>query len=304
MQLSHLHRLTLRQLDVFLAVCQQHSYSKAAEQLALTQPAVSSQIRSLEDVVKQPLFDYVGKQLFLTKAGERVERAARDLKQRLINLEIELNEMHGQLAGSLNLVIETSAVQMIPRYLQRFSARHPNVDIVLQVENHQNLLRRLKENLDDLAVLTRVPGDRGLNFTPFAEHQLVAVANPNHPLCHKTDVALVELLEHTLLAREPGSGTAQIFDEFCLQQSCVIKHRRQLGSNQAILHTLLLPNSKENLYAILPKLLVEEAMDKGQLKTIPINSIPIRRSWCSAYPRGKHPNPVAEAFLKNLHTPL
>ncbi|MBD2859589.1 LysR family transcriptional regulator [Spongiibacter sp. KMU-158] len=305
MKLSHLNRLTLRQLDVFLAVCQQRSYSRAAEQLALTQPAVSAQIRSLETLIQQPLFDYIGKQLFLTKAGELVERAARDLKQRLINLEIELNELHGRLAGRLNLAIETSAEQLLPRYIQRFSERHPEVEIVLQVENHQGLLRRLSDNLDDLAVLTRVPGDRGLNFTPFAEHQLLAVACPNHPLTQRSDVSLMEVLGYTLLARESGSGSAQIFEDFCQQQSCVIKRRRQLGSNQAILHSLLAQShTDDHHYAILPKLLVEEEIRMGRLKTIEVNSMPIRRSWCSAYPRGKHLNPVAEAFLKNLHMPL
>ena len=97
MEVSYLNRLTLRQIDVFLAVCLHRSYSKAAEQLSLTQPAVSSQIRSLEEVVGQALFDYIGKQLFLTAAGDVMLRAARELKQRLVHLEIELTDLHGRL---------------------------------------------------------------------------------------------------------------------------------------------------------------------------------------------------------------
>ena len=303
MQLSYLQRLTLRQIDVFLAVCQQRSYSRAAEQLALTQPAVSSQIRSLEELVREPLFDYIGRQVYLTAAGEVVEKAARELRQRLVHLEIELAEMHGRLSGTLNIAIETSADYLLPRYIRRFRSLHPDVDVVLHVENHQRLLARLQDNLDDLAVLTRVPGDRDLTFTPFAEHQLVAVTTPDHPLAGKTDISLPELLAYPLLSREPGSGSAQIFEEFCQQQSCVIKHRRQLGSNQVILHTLLAgPGSGE--YAVLPRQMIDPASDRGLLIPLAVGSMPIRRSWCSAYPRGKHLNPLAEAFLKTLHAPV
>lgn len=302
MQLSFLKRLTLRQIDIFLAVCQHRSYSRAAEQLSLTQPAVSAQVRSLEDLIRQPLFDYLGRQLYLTPAGELMERAARELKQRLVHLEIELTEMHGRLRGKLNIAIETSADYLIPRYIQHFSQKHPDVEVVLHVENHQRLLTRLQDNLDDLAVLTRVPGDRDLNYTPFAEHQLIAVARPEHPLAGKSDVSLLELLTFRLLSREPGSGSVQVFEEFCQLQSCVIKRRRQLGSNQAILHTLLADAGSRD-YAVLPRQLAEPALEAGQLQSLAVNSMPIRRSWCSAFPRGKHLNPLANAFLKTLHAP-
>lgn len=303
MKLSFLHRLTLRQIDVFLAVCQHRSYSKAAEHLALTQPAVSAQIRSLEELVREPLFDYIGKRLYMTATGELLERAAREINQRLIHLEIELTEMAGRLSGTLHLAIETSADYLIPRYIHRFCSQHPDVEVVLHVENHQRLLARLNQNLDDLAVLTRVPSDSGINFTPFAEHQLIAVACPEHPLTLKKDVALVELLSYRLLAREPGSGSIQVFEEFCQQQSCVIKRRRQLGSNQTILQTLLIDANAED-YAVLPRPLVEQAIRNNQLHSISVNSMPIRRSWCSAYLKKKHLNLLAQAFLKILHGPV
>lgn len=303
MKLSVLQRLTLRQIDVFLAVCQHRSYSRAAEQLALTQPAVSSQIRSLEALTQQPLFNYIGKQLYLTAAGELVARAAREIKQRLVHLEIELTEMHGRLSGRLNIAIETSADYLLPGYIHRFCQQHPDVDVVLHVENHQRLLSRLQDNLDDFAVLTRVPNDSGLHFVPFAEHQLIAVVCPGHPLAGKPSVALQELLAYRLLSREPGSGCAQIFEEFCQQQSCVIKQRRRLGSNQAILFTLLVDGDCMD-YAVLPRHVVEPGIAAGQLKSLAVNGMPIRRSWCSAYLRGKHLNPLAEAFLAALQAPV
>tara|TARA_R110000782_G_scaffold19075_5_gene51887 strand:+ start:346 stop:1290 length:945 start_codon:yes stop_codon:yes gene_type:complete len=301
LEVSYLNRLTLRQLDVFLAVCQHRSYSKAAQQLALTQPAVSSQIRSLEDVVGQALFDYLGKQLFLTSAGELMQRAARDLKQRLVHLEIELTELHGRLQGSLNIAIESSAEQLLPSYINQFCLQHPDVNISLHVVNHQRLLERLADNLDDLAIMTQVPEGRALSYTPFAEHQLLVVASPNHPLTQQSEshgISLIQLLEHPLLLREPGSGSRQIFESFCRQQSCVIQYVRQVGSNLAIRQCLLNGDG----CAVLPAALVAEDISTGKLRELAVDGFPIRRSWCAVYPKGKHLNPLTKAFYELLQT--
>ncbi len=296
-QTSYLQRMTLRQIDVFLAVCQQLSYSRAAEQLALTQPAVSAQIRSLEGLIKQPLFDYVGRQLYLTPAGELLQRAARDLQQRLVNLEIELTELHGKLQGKLSIVAESSADTLIPAYINQFCQQHPDAEISLQVENHQNLIKRLQDNLHDLAILTMVPSDQGLHYTPFAEHQLLAVAASDHPLAQRDRVTLPELLAQRLLLREAGSGSRKVLEEHCLQQSCVIRHARQLGSNQAIRHSL--PGSRD--CAVLPRSIAQQGIADGTLRELAVENFPIRRSWCSAYQRGKHLSPLATAFLHFLH---
>lgn len=297
MQVSYLNRLTLRQLDVFLAVCLHRSYSKAAQQLALTQPAVSSQIRSLEEVVGQALFDYLGKQLFLTSAGEVMLRAARELKQRLVLLEIELTELHGRLQGSLNIAIESSAEYLLPAYINDFCLLHPGVDISLHVVNHQRLLERLHDNLDDLAVMTQVPEGRALIYTPFAEHQLLVVTRPDHPLSQRTDVSLIELLEYPTLLREVGSGTRKIFEHFCRQHGCLIQRHRQIGSHQAIKMAL----TGGEHFAVLPQAIIAGEISAGHLTTIDVTGFPIRRSWCTVYPKGKHLNPLTKAFHDFLH---
>jgi DNA-binding transcriptional LysR family regulator len=297
MQISFLNRLTLRQLEVFLTVCLHRSYSKAADQLSLTQPAVSSQIRNLEEVVGQALFDYIGKQLFLTSAGDVMQRAARELQQRLVQLEIELTELHGRLQGSLNIAMESSAEQLLPPYIKQFCSLHPDVNITLHVVNHQRLLERLADNLDDLAIMTQVPEGRSLSYTPFAEHQLLVAASPTHQLCKLPAISLIELLKQPMLLREPGSGSRQIFEAFCLQQSCVIQNVRQVGSNTAIRQSLLSGNS----CAVLPAALVAEDIHAGRLYELSVEGFPIRRSWCAVYPRGKHLNPLTKAFYELLH---
>lgn len=299
MQTSFLSRLTLRQLDVFIAVCQQRSYSKAAQQLSLTQPAVSAQIRSLEDVIGQALFDYLGKQLYLTPAGDVLLRAARDFKQRLVHLEIELTELHGTLQGTLNVAIESSAETLLPALINQFLTLHSGADIALQVCNHQGVLARLDDNAADLAIMTRVPGDRDLSFTPFAEHRLLAVAASDHPLAMRgAPITLLELLDYPLLLREPGSGTRRVFEDYCQQRSCVVRDSRQWGSNQAIAYAL----ADSDACAILPAPLVAALAPGQQLATLAVEGFPIRRSWCTAHPKGKHLNPLGAAFLNFLHS--
>ena len=299
MQTSYLQRLTLRQVDVFLAVCQHMSYSRAAEELSLTQPAVSAQIRSLEELIRQPLFDYVGRRLYLTPAGKLLQRAARDLQQRLVNLEIELTELHGKLQGSLNIIIESSAEALIPAYINRFCQQHPDAEVSLHVDNHQHLIKRLHDNMHDLAVMTRVPSDQGLQYTPFAEHQLLAVAALHHPLADAGPLSLHEFLENRLLLREPGSGSRQVLEDYCQQQSCVIRRTRVLGSNQAIRHALV--DSED--CAVLPASVAEQGISDGSLVALQVEGFPIKRSWCSAYQRGKRLSPLASAFLDALHGP-
>jgi LysR family transcriptional regulator, putative pyruvate carboxylase regulator len=296
MKPSYLNRLTLRQIQVFLAVCRLHSYSKAAEELALTQPAVSAQIRQLESVIGESLFDYLGKQLYLTPAGAALQRAGRDLLQRLVGLEMELAELRGVLQGTLSLAIESSAQYFMPAELSRFGAQHPAVGVVLEVVNHGEALRRLRDNLDDLVVMGQLPQDRGLAFTPFRDNELVAVAAPAHPLCGAESISLLQLSAEILLVREAGSGTRKAFDTYCNEQSVIFRQQRQLGSLEAVKRGVQAGLG----IAVLPREACAAELAAGQLSLLAVRGLPLRRSWCAVHPRGKNLTPVAAAFLQHL----
>jgi LysR family transcriptional regulator, putative pyruvate carboxylase regulator len=296
MKPSYLHRLTLRQIQIFLAVCRQQSYSKAAEELALTQPAISAQIRQLESVVGESLFDYLGKRLYLTPAGAALQRAGRDLLQRLVGLEMELAELRGVMQGTLSVAIESSAQYFMPAELTRFAARHPKVGVVLEVVNHGEVLRRLRDNLDDLVVMGQLPHDRALAFTPFRDNELIAVAAPAHPLGGDLDIPLVRLSAEVLLVREGGSGTRRAFETYCQEQSVVFRQQRQLGSLEAIKQGV-----QSGLgVAVLPREACAGELAQRRLMALSVRGLPLRRSWCAVYPRGKHLTPVAAAFLQQL----
>lgn len=292
----HLNRLTLRQIQVFLTVTRLNSYSKAAEELALTQPAVSAQIRQLEDVVGQPVFDYLGKQLYLTPAGAALQRAGRDLTQRLVALEMEIAELRGVMQGTLTLAIESSAQQFMPIELAAFCAEHSAVSIALEVVNHSEALRRLRENFDDLVVMGQVPTDRALTFIPFRDNELIAVAPPQHRFANSAEITLLQFAGETLLTRETGSGTRKAFESYCLQQSVLFPKRQQLGSLEAIKQGV-----RAGLgVAVLPRDMCARELRDGKLVAVNVRGLPLRRSWCAVYPRGKNLTPVAAAFLKHL----
>lgn len=292
----HLNRLTLRQIQVFLTVTRLNSYSKAAEELALTQPAVSAQIRQLEDVVGQPVFDYLGKQLYLTPVGEALQRAGRDLTQRLVALEMEIAELRGVMQGTLTLAIESSAQRFMPVELAAFCAEHPVVTIALEVVNHSEALSRLRENFDDLVVMGQVPTDRALTFIPFRDNELIAVAPPQHRFANGAEITLLQFSDETLLIRETGSGTRKAFETYCLQQSVLFQKRQQLGSLEAIKQGV-----RAGLgVAVLPRDMCVRELREGKLAAVNVRGLPLRRSWCAVYPRGKNLTPVAAAFLKHL----
>lgn len=296
MKPAYLNRLTLRQVQVFLAVCRLSSYSKAAEELSLTQPAVSAQIRQLEEVVGTALFDYLGKQLYLTPAGEALLRAGRDLLQRLVGLEMELAELQGVMQGTLNLTIESSAQYFMPAELAAFCAQHPAVNVELEVVNHGEAQRRLADNRADLLVMGLVPEGGALTFIPFRDNAMLAVALPGHALAGAAAIPLLRLAQETLLVREPGSGTRKAFEAYCLQQSVIFPRRQQLGSLAAVKRGVLAGLG----VAVLPEEAVAAELAAGSLVALAVSGLPLRRSWCAVHPRGKHLTPVAAAFLGHL----
>ena len=202
-----LMRMTLRQLQIFNEVCDLRSYSRAAEEMSLTQPAVSLQIRQLEELIGQPLFDYVGKKLYMTEAAEALQRASRDIFGRLENLDMQLSDMQGSLQGQLKLAIESSAKYFVPHLFAAFKRQHPEVQLHLTVVNRAQVIRRLSDNRDDLVIMSMVPQDMGLEFLPFLNNPIVAVAPLDHPLSLQGPLRLQDLEPYTLLLREPGSGT-------------------------------------------------------------------------------------------------
>ncbi|MHA3886425.1 LysR family transcriptional regulator [Stutzerimonas stutzeri] len=288
-----LMRMTLRQLQVFGAVCESRSYSRAAEEMALTQPAVSLQIRQLEELVGQPLFEYVGKKLYLTEAAEALKRASSDIFARLDSLDMQLTDLQGSLQGQLNLAVESSAKYFVPHLFAAFRRQHPDVSLQLSVANRAQVIKRLSDNRDDLVIMSLMPSEVALEFLPFLNNPIVAVAPPEHQLCQASRLSLQDLAAYPLLVREPGSGTRKACEEYFQQKRAHFAQTVQIASLDALREAVIAGLG----VALLPRHAVTLELTHGLLRELPVDELPLYRSWCVAHARGKRLSPVAQAFF-------
>lgn len=290
-----LNRLTFRQLEVFEAVHRQHSYSRAAEQLGLTQPAVSGQIRQLEQALGQPLFKYAGKTLHVLPAADALAASTRAIFGQVSRLQMALSDMAGTISGELNLAAVSTAQYVVPHLIARFRAHYPNVQVRLRVCNRSQALERLAEHRDDLVIMAMVPeDDDNLVFMPILDNELIPVVWPGHPLLEAETPTLEDLARHYLLMREPGSGVRTAFEQLAAEQDVTLAHTIELGTNEAIKQGIMAHLG----VAILPRLAVKLELGTGLLAELPLPGFPLRRSWCTVYPRDRLPTPVTELFLR------
>lgn len=289
-------RMTLRQLQVFQAVCASQSYSRAADEMALTQPAVSQQIRQLEEQLGQPLFEYVGRKLYLTEAANSLLAASEDIFARLDNLDMSLSSLQGTLRGELKIGVVSSIQYVTPHLLAAFRQRHPEVSVCMEVTRRSDAIRRLQDNKDDVTLMALVPEDRALEFFPFLDNPIIAVAHPQHPLAAQADLPLRVLEDHLVLNRESGSGTRKACEEFLQNRRVHLQQTIQLGSGDALVQGALagLGIAMVTAHAAAPYLRC------GELVELAFTDLPLYRSWCAVHARGKRLSPVAEAFLAFL----
>jgi DNA-binding transcriptional LysR family regulator len=300
--------LTFRQLSVFEAVAQHLNYTRAAEELHLTQPAVSMQIKQLEESLGLAIFEQLGKRIHLTGAGGEVLAYARAITQQLDELEDVLNRIKGLSGGRLRISVATTANYFIPTLLGTFSRRYPDITVSLDVTNRESLLRQLSENTVDLVVMGQPPAEADVDAQAFMDNPLVVVAPPDHPLAREKKIPLVRLQEETFLVREPGSGTRIAMERFFSERGMKLKTGMEVGSNEAI---------KQSVQAglglgLLSRDTVEQELLLKRLVILGVAEFPIMRHWYVVHRKGKRLSAVAEAFkqfaLKEapvlLHQPL
>ena len=287
------NRLTFRQLQVFQAVHELESYSRAGEQLGLTQPAVSSQIRHLEQAVGTPLFEYVGRRLYCTPAGKELAESVRAVFSELERMQNRLAQLEGRVAGELRLVAVSTAQSVVPYLLRSFLQLNPQVHVVVSAVNRATALEWLNENRDGLVIMGMVPPGRPLVSLPFLDNELIPVATPDHPLLAETSVPPQAFLDSQLLLREPGSGSRLALEVFCQENRLRLEPGIELGSTDAVKHAVLAGLG----VAVLPRLSVLSELALGRLQIVPVPGFPLRRSWCVVYPQARHLTPVMQAFV-------
>lgn len=287
---------TLRQLEVFEAIARLGSFTRAAEELFLTQPTVSMQIKKLTDAVGLPLFEQVGKKVHLTDTGRALHTTCREIFGHFSRFEMMVADMKGLKQGTLKLAVVTTAKYFAPRLLGPFCQQYPGIDVSLKVSNRERVLERFADNQDDLYILGQPPEDVDAVAEPFLENPLVVLAPAGHPLARHKKIPLSRLAEEPFLVREPGSGTRMALERLFATHDLAMKVRMELGSNEAIKQAVVGGLG----ISVLSRHTLALDAPMGQLTILDVENFPIERQWYVAYPSGKQLSVVARTFLEYL----
>ena len=291
-----LFHATLHQLKVFEATARHGSFTRAAEELYLTQPTVSIQVKQLTKAVGLPLFEQIGKRLYLTQAGQQLLNTCQQVFEGLEQFEMAIADIKGMKQGQLRIAVITTAKYFVPRLLGPFCQRFPGIDISLKVTNHQNIQERMANNDDDLYIISQTPDQPDLTVHPFLENPLVVIAPKNHPLVGKTNIPIQALNGEQFIMREPGSGTRQAVQSLFEEHDVEVKVRLELGSNEAIKQAIAggLGISVLSVHTIISE------GTTGEYAILDVENFPIERQWYAAHLAGKQLSVVADTFLKYL----
>jgi DNA-binding transcriptional LysR family regulator len=287
---------TLRQLQVFEAIARHLSFTRAAEELYLTQPTVSMQMKQLTDTVGMPLFEQIGKRIHLTDAGKDLCTLCREVFDSLERFEMNIADRKGLKQGRLRLAVITTAKYFAPRVLGAFCQRYPGIEVSLKVTNGELVLLRLTQNLDDLYILGQPPESLDAHSQSFMENPLVVLAPSGHPLVGRKRISLKRIAEEPFLMREIGSGTRiatqRLFDEHKIK----LNMRMDLGSNEAIKQAIVGGLG----LAVLSRHCLALEGDTGPLRVLDVQGFPIKRHWYLVYPEGKQLSIAAQTFYSYL----
>ncbi|MCC0029349.1 MAG: LysR family transcriptional regulator [Brucellaceae bacterium] len=287
---------TFQQMRLFEAVARHGSITRAAGEVHLTQPSVSMQIRTLEDKIGLPLTEQMGKALFLTRAGEEVAAASRDILSRLGEMQASLEDMQREVAGPLSVAVVSTAKYFLPQLLGRFKRRHPRVEPRLQIANRDSILARIGANADDLYIMGQPPQEDAVAAEPFLENVIAFVARPDHPLVGKRNIPLARMAEENVIRREPGSGTRQAVEALCKATGVELVTHMEFDDTEAIKQGVI--SGLGVAYLSLHALRLELAA--SELAVLDVEGFPLRRRWYAVHRKGKRLTNAARGFLEFL----
>ena len=287
---------TLRQLKVFECVGRQLSFTQAARELHLSQPAVSAQVKQLESHVGMPLFEQVGKKVYLTHAGARMLTHSRAIIHQFREASESMQALNGIAGGTLVVTVISAGDYFFPHVLAAFVRANPGVIIDLRVVNRADLLRQVEENRTDVGVMGRVPHDRDIVAEAFAPHPYVLVAPPGHPLASKRNLDLAALLQYPFVVREHGSDTRHAMSKAFGARMARLRIAMEIASNETIKQAV----SADMGLAFLSGYAVTLELQLGRLVALDVRGFPHMESWYVVHRRGKRLPPVADAFKEFL----
>lgn len=286
---------TLNQLRIFQKVVQTESITRAAEELHLTQPAVSIQMRNFQDQFSIPLTEIIGRKLHVTDFGREVATAAETILNEADALRLKADVFQGKLTGKLRMAAVSTAKYIAPYFITDFLKQHPGVELVLDVTNKSKVIEQFEANTVDFALVTLVPEKLKVNRIELMKNKLYLVGNTDMKFGKKPyDKSLFQ--ELPLIYREEGSGTRMVMEQFIEKNKLPVRKRMELTSNEAVKQAVIAGLG----YSILPLIGLRTELSSGILQIIPVKGLPVQSRWNIIWHTGKRFSPVADAYLNFL----
>lgn len=287
---------TLNQLQIFLKIVQTQSVTKASEELHLTQPAVSIQLRNFQDQFDIPLTEVIGRKIYITDFGREIAKAAEVIIQQVHAINYKTMAYKGQLTGRLKISVVSTGKYVMPYFLSQFMQQHPGIELEMDVTNKQKVIESLENNEVDFALVSILPKNLSIEKLDLLQNKLFLVGNPYQPVENKENVKdFFESLP--LIFREKGSGTRQTMEKFINQNHISVLKKMELTSNEAVKQALLAGLG----FSIMPLIGIRNELRNNELQIIPMKGLPIKTDWSLIWLKEKKHSPVSEAFLQFLH---
>ena len=291
--------ITLHQLKVFEKVAELASVTQAAQVLHMTQPAVSNILRNISKQLGAPVIEILHKKVSLSPAGHILLKTSAAIHRLLEEGQRQISATREALSGSFSIATVSTAKYFIVRLLAEFKKAHPQVAIRLVVKNRETILERLRQNLDDLVVMSQIPKDLSLEITPLFHDQLVVAAHPLRALALAHCRSLSELANEPWIIREAGSGTRMAMLHALKRQNVHARIVMEIDNNESIKQAL----QNDLGISMLSRQSIELELNSGCLSILNLTDFPLAHAWYGVTHRGKKPSPLAASFLNQAAKP-
>ncbi len=287
---------TFRQLRLFLALAEAGSVSAAAKAMHVTQPTASMQLKEIGASVGLPLYEVIGKKVFLTDVGKALAVTAREITQSLASFEQLTYATKGIAKGHLRIAVVSTAKYFMPRLIGSFCKRHPLIDVSLEILNRDGVLGRLRQNTDDLYIMSMPPDDVALIDEILMPNPIVVIAASSDALAKQSKVSLSDLKDRRFILREKGSGTRMAADQYFRKKKFRADIRLELGSNEAV---------KESVagglgIGVISQYALHGHQKEHGVRVIQVDDFPLKSSWHLVHLAAKNLSPIALAFKEHI----
>lgn len=286
---------TLNQLQIFLKIAQTQSVTKAAEELHLSQPAVSIQLRNFQAQFELPLTEVISRKIYITDFGREIAAAAENILDQVNAIHYKTQAYRGQLAGRLKISVVSTGKYVMPFFLSGFMRQHQGVELLMDVTNKSKVIESLEKNEVDFSLVSIIPEHLSIHKIDLLDNKLYLVGNRATIIEQPAEIKLL-FEQLPLIFRESGSGTRQSMEEFIANHQLVVSKKMELTSNEAVKQAVLAGLG----YSIMPLIGIKNELRSGEISIIPVQGLPIKTMWSLIWLKGKSLSPIAKAFLEYI----